>query len=962
LAQMTIPIESAFTPEKAATSDIPQYWLYVLFFLSGFPALIYQIVWQRALFSLYGVNVESVTVVVTAFMLGLGLGSLFGGRLSRSRAPLVLVFASVELCTAVYGIFSLRLFHGMAQFTAGTSTFITGVCAFTLVVTPTVMMGATLPILLAYLVRVVPNTGRAAGMLYFVNTLGSATACIVAGLFTMRLLGMSGSVRLAALINGLVGFSALAAWFFLRKRSAAVETDTDGANEERSRVCVLPFSVGIVVAAFGGFIALGFEIVWYRIFSWESATNPQTFAFLLGAYLAGLALGALVVERRCRSNRTATSHLWFTGVLLVVGNVAALLVPLVFSDALQLFTRDHAQLIALAWVACSAGMLGTTFPMLCQLTVRPDGSAGQGMSFLYLSNIFGSAAGSFVVGYLLTEFLPLLVISALLAAAGILLGLTLLRRAGVENQRSETASDERPLSFFAGIALAGLSGSIALGYGMVWTRELWWGIGTSQLVFVCLLGAYLAGLALGAFGAERRFHSARPTTNLLWVTGIMLVAGNILAVLVTPIFTAALRTMPRSLAYSIVVALLFSAAAFLGATIPMVYHLTIRPNGSARETMRPFHLSFVAGSIVGLVVAGYVLDPLSASAVKLLIAAAGFFLGFILIFRSGVHIRQFALANTLAGISVLVLLAPSTQATYESLYPSAGEPFTRIVENRHGVIAVASDNRTVIGGGIYDGMFNVDPLTDANGIKRCYSLFGFLSRTPKHVLMVGLSSGSWAQVLVNNPEVESLTIVEINPGYLKIIPEHPEVASILRNPKVTIFIDDGHRWLLRNPDAKFDLVVINTTFHWRANSTNLLSSEFLELVRRHLEPGGAHFYNTTSSPEVQFTAASVFPYVVRINNFVAVSDAPLRFDADHWKGIMKAYRIDGVPVLDLSRPEDQAFLDTVVSDAQFASDPASLSAKKATYFEFEGSLRRRWAGHTVITDDNMAVEWRGGHR
>ena len=378
LAQMTIPLDPVLTTEQVSTHILPKYWLYVLFFLSGFPALIYQIVWQRALFSVYGVNVESVTVVVTAFMLGLGLGSLVGGRLSRSRVPLVLVFAAIEICTATYGVFSLNLFHRAAEFTAGTSTFITGVCSFALVATPTVLMGATLPILLAYLVRAIPSTGRATGMLYFVNTLGSATACFIAGKYTMRLVGMSGSVRLAAGINAMVGISALVAWLFIRRRSFATEIDTEGALEETSRARRLPFSTGIAVAAIGGFIALGFEIVWYRIFSWESATNPKTFAFLLGSYLAGLALGALVVERRCRAIRSAAAHLKFTSVMLVGGNVAALLVPLVFTDAVQMFSRDDAQLVAMTWVACSAAMLGTIFPMVCHLTVRPDGLAGQG--------------------------------------------------------------------------------------------------------------------------------------------------------------------------------------------------------------------------------------------------------------------------------------------------------------------------------------------------------------------------------------------------------------------------------------------------------------------------------------------------------------------------------------------------------------------------------------------------------
>src|SRR5271154_5931657 len=84
----------------------------VLFFFSGFPALIYQIVWQRALFVIYGVNVQSVAVVVSAFMLGLGFGSLAGGALS-SRFPKhgILLFGICELGIAVFGLESLHIFQ-----------------------------------------------------------------------------------------------------------------------------------------------------------------------------------------------------------------------------------------------------------------------------------------------------------------------------------------------------------------------------------------------------------------------------------------------------------------------------------------------------------------------------------------------------------------------------------------------------------------------------------------------------------------------------------------------------------------------------------------------------------------------------------------------------------------------------------------------------------------------------------
>jgi spermidine synthase len=158
-------------------------WLYPLFFLSGFPALLYQIVWQRTLFAIYGVNIESVTVVVSAFMLGLGLGSLAGGRISRNpRAPLLLLFAAAEFGIAGYGLASLALFHRVAAFTAGAPAVATGLLSFALVVIPTILMGATLPLLVAQLVRISGNVGQSVGILYFVNTLGSAVACFAAGL------------------------------------------------------------------------------------------------------------------------------------------------------------------------------------------------------------------------------------------------------------------------------------------------------------------------------------------------------------------------------------------------------------------------------------------------------------------------------------------------------------------------------------------------------------------------------------------------------------------------------------------------------------------------------------------------------------------------------------------------------------------------------------------------------------
>ncbi len=110
----------ARTNEKSSRADT--LFLSVLFLLSGMPALIYQIVWQRVLFSIYGVNSQSVAVVVSAFLIGLGLGSLLGGYIS-ARLPrhAIKLFGIAELGVAIFGLSSLKIFHWFATFTSGAS-------------------------------------------------------------------------------------------------------------------------------------------------------------------------------------------------------------------------------------------------------------------------------------------------------------------------------------------------------------------------------------------------------------------------------------------------------------------------------------------------------------------------------------------------------------------------------------------------------------------------------------------------------------------------------------------------------------------------------------------------------------------------------------------------------------------------------------------------------------------------
>ncbi len=748
-------------PEPAGARSVRQslLWVYVLFFGSGFPAIIYQIVWQRALFAIYGINIQSVTIVVSAFLLGLGLGSLAGGAVSKTkRWPLLGLFALAELGTAMFGFVSLNIFHRVAEFTAGASLLHTGLICFFLVVVPTVFMGATLPLLVEHLVRSSQNVGSAVGGLYFVNALGSGAACFLAAGWLMRYLGQSGSVRFGALMNALVATGAVV--YGLRARSARREVPDQAGPAERSISAPplprLPFPLALWCAAFSGFAALCYEIVWYRLLAFSSEDQAPAFAMLLGAYLFDLALGSRRVQRYSQRNHRKLepgllSTVMFASAVLafLVGPASALAMRL--ASPLRPGSGWPAYLITLLLTCLAASFFGATFPLMADLAIARESQAGVLLSYLYAANIAGCTLGTLITGFVWLDHWSLFQISLLLLGGGVL----------------------------------------------------------SAAVVLAMSG-----------GTERRRH--------------------------------------RQIA--------LAAMATLGLV------LATRP------------------------VFGNIYDRL----------------------------------------------------LYKSLFPTAH--FQQVVENCSGVIGVTPDG-TVFGGGVYDGRFSTDLLHDRNIIVRPYGLSAFHA-APHHVLMIGLGSGSWAQVVGNHPQVERLTVVEINPGYLELIPQHPAVASLLSNPKVSISIDDGRRWLVRHPREKFDAIVMNTTFHWRNHVSNLLSVEFLQIARLHLEPGGVLFYNTTGSDDVMATGLSVYPYALRFANALAVSDSPLLMDRARWKSVLLRYVIDGRPVVDANDPEQVEHLNEIVN---IPEDPTGRTLNSV---ERNDQLRARLHGRLMITDDNMGLEWR----
>jgi hypothetical protein len=199
-------IVSEINPVKFA-KDAYLGWI---FFLSGFAAMIYQLVWQRALYAIFGINIESVTIVVTAFLFGLGVGSLVGGSLSERGRNLLALFAAAELSVGLYGILSLRLFRWIGGVGLALPHTANAFLTLLALLPPTLLMGLTLPLLVTHGVATSLSSGKTVGSLYFANTIGSAVAAFAAVLALLPGLGEQGSVNFAATLNFIVGFFVLA--------------------------------------------------------------------------------------------------------------------------------------------------------------------------------------------------------------------------------------------------------------------------------------------------------------------------------------------------------------------------------------------------------------------------------------------------------------------------------------------------------------------------------------------------------------------------------------------------------------------------------------------------------------------------------------------------------------------------------------------------------------------------------
>ncbi len=387
------------------------------FYASGAAALIAQVVWARQLVPVLGATLPAVATVLAGFMGGLALGGWSAGRrVDLDPRAAFRWYAGLELGTAILTLALPQAFPYLQRLGQP------GLGAFLLLLLPTTLMGATLPVLARGLQADLEGLGRGMADLYAANTTGAMSGCILAGYGLIPALGLAGSLKVAAAGNL---FAALVASTMTGRVSALSTLTPDPPREVPWR--------GPAMALFGlcGFLGLALEVAWTRALIALLGNSVYAFSAVLFVFLAGLSLGGLAIGAICdRLSQPMRALSWVVAGVGLTGlassELLGHLMPLLEMGARWLPGFGGYQFMQ---VVLAAGvllpqtlLLGCTFPLVCRLVTGRVDELGSAVGKAYLANTVGGLLGSLLAGFWLVPALgargSLLALSLLALLAG----------------------------------------------------------------------------------------------------------------------------------------------------------------------------------------------------------------------------------------------------------------------------------------------------------------------------------------------------------------------------------------------------------------------------------------------------------------------------------------------------------------------------------------------------------------
>ncbi len=406
-----------------------RYIIALLFFISGMAGLIYEVVWTRMFTTVFGNTVYAASAILTAFMLGLALGSFLIGRISsRIRSPLK-TFALLEGGIAIYALLIpmvvklSHVFYSLIYNPLSSNLYLLSIIRFLvsclILLPPTILMGGTLPILCRAVVRRKGDVGGKVGTLYSLNTFGAVAGCFLAGFVLIAALGVKRSMYVAAGMNMAVALAAFYLSRSLRPMDAgSPSTGTKSSSQKPVNAGKMPALPGVVLVAYGisGLAAMGSELIWARLLVYIFGTTTYAFTTMLVTFLLGIAIGSAIVSRFVDKLKSPVHAFALLEALLgvaVLGSIILLanFVPIGDKIVSILKISSWQGRVVLRFIEAGLIMLpstlimGAIFPIVGRLSVRSVKLVGRGIGNIYSANTFGGIFGSVIAAFIL---LPLL--------------------------------------------------------------------------------------------------------------------------------------------------------------------------------------------------------------------------------------------------------------------------------------------------------------------------------------------------------------------------------------------------------------------------------------------------------------------------------------------------------------------------------------------------------------------------
>ncbi len=496
---------------------------------------------------------------------------------------------------------------------------------------------------------------------------------------------------------------------------------------------------------------------------------------------------------------------------------------------------------------------------------------------------------------------------------------------------------------FAACLLSFGAGFLSLSLEILWIRLFSFANYSLPQSFAFVLFFYLIGIAFGA-GIGKRF--CEESYDLWKVSGTVLLFSSISDMLSPWIY--AFNTF-MVLQFMCAAALILLTAALKAVVFPLAHHLGTPSSGThIGRSLSRVYVSNILGATLGPLLTGIVLLSQFSTQQCFIICAS-------LTFLLSLYCLSGLVRPIWLGMCSIVLLALITMMM--SLNPNqlianiAGQEgyLRRVIENQYGIITTyygGNGGDLIVGGNVYDGRTNLNPIINSNHINRLLILPA-LKEKPERVLMIGMSIGTWLKLVTSFPGVKTIDVVEINLGYVRAMQDYLRQQSALTDARVHLYIDDGRRWLKAHPKNQYDLVIMNTTYYWRAYTSNLLSREFLQLVKQHMAREAILTYNTTGSPDAFNTTAHVFPYAYLYENFAIASNIDVRKKLKDPKAVttLSSLHLDGKP---LFPPHSEKVI------------KAFLAVPMISLPELKASLAPMGRELEIITDQNLITEYKYG--